>query len=285
MAPHSGPGFLKGHGTGNDFVVLANLGETLSVSEDQVRRLCDRRFGLGADGVLIVSPASQSPIATDAAWFMDYRNADGSLAEMCGNGARLFGRYLYDYGLVDATTFLIATRGGDRTVSVAPDGSVRVEMGVPTTIDDVAAVLVDGIAHAADCWWIPNPHAVVFVEDTEALAVPLPDPVVLSDVFPDGRNVEYVQDMTPSISGAQLHARMRVHERGVGETSSCGTGACAVSLSMRARYGVTGDSVTIVDVPGGRLEVSHGQDDVVSLSGPVAWVATGTIDRKFWEEP
>lgn len=283
MAPHSGPGFLKGHGTGNDFLVLANLDETLSVSQDQVRRLCDRRFGIGADGVLVVSPASQSPVATQAAWFMDYRNADGSVAEMCGNGARLFGKYLFDYGLVDTTTFPIATRGGDRSVSIEPDGSIRVEMGIPTTIDDAAAVVVDGIAHVADCWWIPNPHAVVFVTDTEALASPLPDPVVLSDVFPDGRNVEYVQDLTPSVPGAQLHARMRVHERGVGETFSCGTGACAVSLSMRGRYAVDGDSVTIVDVPGGRLHVSHGQDGTVFLSGPAGWVASGTIDRNFWE--
>lgn len=279
--------FVKGHGTGNDFVVLPNLDGSQEIPPGLIARVCDRRNGIGADGVLIVAPASMAPDdlpASNAQWFMDYRNADGSVAQMCGNGARVFARYLVEQGLERDAEFVILTRGGAREITVESDDNIRVEMGKGTGGDEPApSVEVLGVECSADAWWIPNPHVAVFVDDVDALPTPLPEPVVISDRFPDGHNVEYVQDVTGSDSNATLHAKMRVHERGVGETSSCGTGACAASLAIRRRHNQDHEATTIVDVPGGRLWVHHHEDGQLDLIGPAVLVAQGHFDRTWWE--
>jgi diaminopimelate epimerase len=277
--------FVKGHGTQNDFVLVPDLDDRLANLLDAatVAALCNRRSGLGADGLIRVVPtASVEDVAdqTDVArWFMDYRNADGSIAEMCGNGARVFARYLVQAGLVDADRFTIATRGGIRQVSTVADG-FAVTMGVPTFLpgEPAPTVTVGERSWPASGVFIPNPHAVVFVDDlSHAGDLLTPPHVTPAAAFPDGVNVEFVVDVGPA------HVAMRVHERGSGETRSCGTGAAAVAVASRRRAagGAALGEVPaewIVDVPGGRLTVTeHPEGDVV-LAGPAVLVASGQVD-------
>jgi diaminopimelate epimerase len=251
--------FLKGHGTENDFVLLPDPDGSLVLTKELVRRLCDRRAGIGADGVLRVVPTAKEPDAAEfvgeAAWFMDYRNADGSVAEMCGNGVRVYARYLVMEGLAEEGELRLATRGGVKDVAVDGD-RITVDMGTavvgePLTVDGMPATAVD----------MGNPHAVVHVASVEALGALDPERRDL--------NVEYVEDVAPG------HLRMRVHERGVGETRSCGTGACAAVVATVLRTGETRGSAFTVDVPGGRLEVTWHEDGHVLLTGPAVLVAEG----------
>ncbi len=282
-----GISFAKGHGTQNDFVILPDPAADLALSASKVAAICDRRAGIGADGLLRVVPVEKSEVAGSAQtakWFMDYRNADGSIAEMCGNGARVFARYLHDEGWESANHFVIATRAGEHQVEIMADGNVSVDMGRPRTGPQGQAptVEVGDERLEADAWWLPNPHAVVFVDDPELFEYPLAEPRVLDHGrFPEGQNVEYVQDRS---TDGHLHGVVRVHERGVGETLSCGTGACAVSLSLRKRHQVAQPSTSIVDVRGGRLLVRHATDDRIDLVGPAELVARGTFDANWWED-
>jgi diaminopimelate epimerase len=251
--------FLKGHGTENDFVLLPDPDGSLELTDDLVRRLCDRRAGIGADGVLRVVPVAKEPDAAaylgEAAWFMDYRNADGSVAEMCGNGVRVYARYLVTEGLAAAGPMRLATRGGVKDVDVDGD-DITVDMGVAVVGE---ALTVDGLpATAVD---MGNPHAVVHVASVEALGTLAPERIDL--------NVEYVEDVAP------FHLRMRVHERGVGETRSCGTGACAAVVATVLRTGEPRGAQWDVDVPGGRLVVTWQEDGHVLLTGPAVLVAEG----------
>lgn len=285
MADDHGVEFLKGHGTQNDFVILPDVDAQLDLTAARVVAICDRRAGIGADGVLRVVPvaAIEGLVAPRAQWFMDYRNADGSIAEMCGNGARVFARFLHDVGWETDRDFVIATRAGEHEVTVSDDGRVSVEMGsaVGGPSGPNPVVSVDGEACIAQAWWVPNPHAVVFVDDVDRLETPLPAPIVDDQGrFPDGQNVEYVRDLS---SDGQLHAQVRVHERGVGETKSCGTGVYAVSLSLRKLHSINGASTSIVDVPGGRLWVEHSADGRVRLVGPTELVGRGTFVKQWWE--
>jgi diaminopimelate epimerase len=274
--------FVKGHGTQNDFVLIPDPDNGLDLSPRLVAAICDRRAGVGADGVLRVVRASTAPEAAgqagEAEWFMDYRNADGSVAEMCGNGARVFARYLLDAGLVGAGPFAVATRGGVKPVRFEPDGQVTVDLGIaelPGELDGVE-VSVGGRSWPATGALLPNPHAVARVEDLADVGR-LADPpkVTPADAYPDGANVEFVVDR-----GA-AHVAMRVHERGVGETRSCGTGvaAAAVVSRRRAGYGVSDDFARTwtVDVPGGRLRVVERADGHVELTGPAVLVAAGRL--------
>jgi len=264
VSPDSIP-FVKGHGTRNDFVVLPDLDDALRLSDDEVQAICDRRGGIGADGILRVVRSDG-----DAPWFMDYRNADGSVAEMCGNGIRVFGRYLVDSGLAEAGRILVDTRDGVKKLDVPPTGDVTVGMGAPERLPD-AKVRIGGAWHAGAGWSMGNPHLVVVDADVDAADfsdVPAVDP---PDAFPDGVNVEVVEAL-----GA-AHIRMRVHERGVGETQSCGTGACAAAVAVMAARDER--STYDVDVPGGRLQVKWCDGGQVLLTGPAVLVAEGEWRR------
>jgi diaminopimelate epimerase len=253
--------FVKGHGTQNDFVVLPDVAAgDLDVA--LVQALCDRRTGIGADGVLRVSKDS------DGTYFMDYRNADGSIAETCGNGIRVFVRYLVDEGLTAPGEFVVGTRSGPCPVTVPADGSdITVEMGTPLRLPD-GKVTVAGTSWPAYGVSMGNPHLVVLdagaVADLDLTRQPGYQPL---DGYPDGVNIEFLEPV------GEHHVRMRVHERGVGETRSCGSGACAAAVAAmevaneRAPY--------LVDVPGGRLRVEWRSDDIVTLSGPAVIVARG----------
>jgi diaminopimelate epimerase len=263
--------FLKGHGTENDFVLLPDLDGRLELTPAQVAAICDRRGGIGADGVLRVARDTTG----SAAWFMDYRNADGSTAEMCGNGIRLFARYLVDAGLAPAGDVEINTRDGVKQVRLEDRGDVTVDMGHArfSGPEDIT-VSVDGRVWPATAVDVGNPHAVVFV-DLLADAGDLCRPPVVDPLFPDGVNVEFVARQDAR------HLAMRVHERGVGETRSCGTGACAAMLAAARADGAPPPSSYTVDVPGGRLTVATRADGHVELNGPAVIVASGELAESF----
>ncbi|MGQ0847219.1 MAG: diaminopimelate epimerase [Sporichthyaceae bacterium] len=266
--------FVKGHGTENDFVLLPDPDGQLKLEAADVAAICDRRAGVGADGILRVVRTAAEPEAGawagQAEWFMDYRNADGSIAEMCGNGIRVFARYLVDAGLSAPGKFAIATRGGVRIVECAVQGPVTVDMGA-AVLPDLGPVTV----RVADrCWsasavLMPNPHAVVVVEDVADAGDLLRPPIVEPpSAYPDGVNVEFVRILGPA------HLQLRVHERGSGETRSCGTGVCAAVVAAQ-RSGHLGPGVVDVDVPGGRLQIEVLADGTVSMTGPAVFVAAG----------
>jgi diaminopimelate epimerase len=269
--------FLKGHGTENDFVLLPDPTGTLDLTPSRVRALCDRRRGLGADGVLRVVPgalvADAPPGTSPDDWFMDYRNADGSVAELCGNGVRLFARYLIDAGLVADPDFQVGSRSGPRTVRHHDDGSVTVEMG-RVRRHGMSTVTVEGAAFTGLVVDVGNPHLACLTEmPVEQLDLTVPpghDP----GVFPHGVNVEFVNVL------AAGELRMRVHERGVGETRSCGTGTvAALAAALDARDRDTGEAD--VQVPGGRLHVAI-TGDGSTLTGPAVLVARGRLTPEWW---
>ena len=269
--------FAKGHGTRNDFVLVTDADDARPLTDDDVRFLADRRSGIGGDGVLRAVRARHVPgwDGDPGLWFMDYRNADGSIAEMCGNGVRVFARYLVEEGLVpEGTTSIdLGTRAGLRTAELLPDGRVRVWMGRPETNDAGTVVRVDGQEWGATSVDVGNPHAVVLLGEGDALAA-----LDLGDApewtpranFPHGVNVEFVDEL------AEDRVRMRVFERGVGETESCGTGTVAVASAVARAHGKTEGRWT-VEVPGGEVVVDLAGGEAW-LTGPAVIVARGHVD-------
>lgn len=264
--------FLKGHGTHNDFVLLPDHDGTVhgDLAVERVRALCDRRGGIGGDGVLRVVRAEPG---AGAEWFMDYRNADGSVSEMCGNGIRVFGRHLVDEGLVDASVPLpIATRDGVKTLTFDADsGLITVDMGTPRLLGETK-VAVDGRAWAAAHVDMGNPHAVAFVDDLADAGALIVPPEHDAAAYPAGVNVEFV------VRRGEHHVAMRVHERGSGETQSCGTGACAVAVAAAVADAAPRGTPYRVDLPGGTLTVTWTADDRVLMTGPALIVARGTTN-------
>jgi diaminopimelate epimerase len=268
--------FSKGHGTENDFVLLPDPDGELDLTPARVAALCDRRRGLGADGVLRVvrwAKLGEGPEPVDGVeWFMDYRNADGSLAEMCGNGARVFARYLAHLGWLGDGDVPIGTRGGVRRV-VLDGAEVSVDMG-PATVGGPSTASVDGQAFPGIAVDVGNPH-LACVTETAIDAIDLAHPPGHDPaVFPHGVNVEFV---SPAAGG---DITMRVHERGVGETRSCGTGTvAAVVAALRHAGRETGELG--VHTPGGRLRVTVEADTTI-LHGPAVLVAHGEITDEWW---
>ncbi|MER7195267.1 diaminopimelate epimerase [Streptomyces flaveolus] len=280
--------FLKGHGTENDFVIVPDPENAIDLPPAAVAALCDRRAGIGGDGLLHVVRSAAHPeakdMAAEAEWFMDYRNGDGSVAEMCGNGVRVFARYLQHAGHVTAGDLAVATRGGVKRVHLSKDGDVTVGMGRALLPEGDVEVSVGERSWPARNVNMGNPHAVAFVADLEhAGSLYDPPPYRPATAYPDGVNVEFVVDRGPR------HVAMRVHERGSGETRSCGTGACAVAVATARRDGAdpaaTGTPVTYtVDVPGGTLVITERPDGEIEMTGPAVIVAEGEIDTTWLEE-
>ncbi|MFI6346237.1 diaminopimelate epimerase [Streptomyces sp. NPDC050560] len=280
-------GFLKGHGTQNDFVIIPDPGNALTLPASRIAALCDRRAGVGGDGVLHAVRSAEHPearhLADAAEWFMDYRNADGSVAEMCGNGVRVFARYLQRAGLTGEGDLAVATRGGVKRVHIAKgdDGDITVGMGRAALPGGDVTVAVGERRWPAWNVNMGNPHAVALVSDLAHAGALLTAPSVgPAAAYPDGVNVEFAVDL------GERHLTMRVHERGSGETRSCGTGVCAVAVAAARAAGedpaVTGTQLThTVDVPGGRLTVTQRPDGEVELTGPAVIVAEGTLDPEW----
>jgi len=271
--------FTKGHGTGNDFILLPDPDGLLDLTPALVAALCHRRLGLGADGVLRVVRSAKHPEAAgqaaEAEWFLDYWNADGSGAELCGNGLRVFGRYLLDTGLAaPGPELAVATRAGVVRVRAAGD-TLSAGLARPALVGS-AEVTLGGLhlpGTIVDCG---NPHLVCPVAGLDLAGLDMTRaPGVNPAVFPDGANVEFVASGEP-VDGADVSMRMRVYERGSGETLSCGTGACAVAAVALADAGLD-RGVAAVAVPGGRLTLTL-DDDTCWLAGPAVLVATGDVD-------
>ena len=274
----------KGHGTGNDFVVFADPDGEYDLNAEQVRALTNRHTGIGGDGILraarteasseVAHLLEQEPGAT---WFMDYRNADGSLAEMCGNGIRVFADFLVSSGLATLTpgeTLPIATRGGIRDVTVSASGHYQADLGRWALSGEDPLVHVPGLDVPRPSLGItvPNPHAVVILADTDELeSLDLSRVPAMRPEPAEGANVEFVVPYDPLVDDGVGRIRMRVFERGVGETLSCGTGAVAAALASRHFAGDSAPHHWRVDVPGGSLAVRMfptEEGEHVSLSGP-----------------
>jgi diaminopimelate epimerase len=267
--------FVKGHGTENDFILLPDAdGAAGPPAPALVRALCDRRAGLGADGVIRVvrTEAADDPAAVaareQAEWFMDYANADGSPSEMCGNGVRVLGRYLATHEGVDTTRPLpVATRAGVRLLVFDGD-LITVDMGTPSVLG-TTSVGVGERSWPATHVDMGNPHAVAFVEALSDAGPLLHEPDYDHAVYPQGVNVSFV------VRQSERRVAMRVHERGSGETRSCGTGACAVMVASALADGAGPGSAYDVELPGGVLHVAWTGDDRVLMTGPAVLVAEG----------
>ncbi|WP_315095744.1 diaminopimelate epimerase [uncultured Cellulomonas sp.] len=298
----------KGHGTQNDFVLLDDRDARVELSAALVRSLTDRRAGVGGDGVIRLVAGEHLPegvaaLAEEPAarWFMDYRNGDGSVAEMCGNGVRVFAAYLERLGLWDASDgeLALGTRAGVRRVRRVPvpaglgdDVWYAVDMGrwfLPGGADAARAgadaeVAVAGleVARAGLSVDVGNPHVVLALGgEDELAAADLTRAPEVTPVPPQGTNVELVVPLgeAQQADGTLVgRVRMRVHERGVGETRSCGTGACAAALAVRTWAGVGAPDVWLVDVPGGTVRVSMLPEGHVELAGPAVLVAAADVD-------
>ncbi|NOQ99009.1 diaminopimelate epimerase [Mycolicibacterium fortuitum] len=281
--------FAKGHGTENDFVVLPDLDAALSLTPAAVAALCDRRRGLGADGVLRVTTAGAAQAAgvferlpdgvAASDWYMDYRNADGSIAQMCGNGVRVFAHYLRASGLESADEFVVGSLAGPRPVVLhsadATSADVTVEMGKANRFGTGTAK-VGGRSLSGVAVDVGNPHlACVGLTAGELAALDVGAPVSFDEqLFPEGVNVEV---LTVPADGA---VSMRVHERGVGETRSCGTGTVAATLAALAHQGT--DTGTLrVRIPGGEVTVTI-TESTSYLRGPSVLVARGELSDVWW---
>ncbi|WP_137724800.1 diaminopimelate epimerase [Prescottella subtropica] len=285
--------FSKGHGTENDFVILPDPDADLALPQHRIAALCDRRRGLGGDGLLRVARAGAladtgvlrelpAGVGPDD-WFMDYRNADGSVAEMCGNGVRVFAHYLRATGLESRDEFVVGSRAGARPVVVhAADhvhGDVTVDMGPIRELGGSTAT-VGGRELTGLGIDVGNPHLACVAADLTPAALAALDLTSAPDFdpvfFPAGVNIEILT----ALDGGAVH--MRVHERGVGETRSCGTGTVAAAVAALRGSGTT-DGTVEVRVPGGRVQVTVDAGRA-ALRGPSVLVASGRIDDRWWTE-
>jgi diaminopimelate epimerase len=299
--------FAKGHGTQNDFVLLPDPDGRLSLTPAAVAALCDRRRGLGADGVLRVTKAEAARAAgvfdrlpegvAPGDWYMDYRNADGSIAQMCGNGVRVFAHYLRASGMETRDEFVVGSLAGPRPVVMhdwtPTTADVTVEMGKTNQLG-VGEAIVGGRPFAGLAIDVGNPHLACVDADLtidELAALDVAAPVQFDHAqFPEGVNIEVLtapvvgglpreREVPPPSYGGQS-VTMRVHERGVGETRSCGTGTVAAAVAALAFSGATTGTLQ-VRIPGGEVTVTV-TDSSSYLRGPSVLVAHGELSREWW---
>ncbi len=271
--------FTKMHGLGNDFVVFDATQQPLTLSAGQAQLIADRRFGVGCDQILIVEPAPD-----DSADFL-YRifNADGSEVSQCGNGARCFARFVRDQGLIDRDEIRVVTHAGPMLLNLLADGQVTVNMGVPRLEPADIPFIADSRSHTYQlevngkllsiaALSLGNPHAVLIVDDVETAPVASMGPLIESHPrFPERVNAGFLQVLG---SG---HGRLRVFERGSGETLACGSGACAAIVAGR-QQGLFGEQVEL-ELRGGILQLSWaGEGEPVMMTGPATTVFEGVID-------
>lgn len=256
-----------GHGTENDFVILFDPDSQYVITPAQIAAICNRSSGIGADGFIRITKP-------DGKWFMDYSNSDGSIAEMCGNGIRVMARYLVARGHLPEGIFAINTRAGIKHLRVPLEGDISVNMGQVTDEMEEIEVTQNGKTWEGLNISVGNPHAVVFLENLEELGSLETAPVVSpQSSYPEGVNVEFVQILTNN------EARMRVHERGSGETRSCGTGTCAVALAATLHTRGKLPSRWTIYPPGGRLIVDIDGHSNATLIGPAELIADHDISK------
>ena len=256
-----------GHGTHNDFVLVFDEDNKLTFTADQIKRICDRNSGIGSDGFIKI-------VKKDGAWFMDYSNADGSVAEMCGNGIRVMARYLTDRGHQPSGIYSINTRAGRKFLSVPETGDISVNMGQVSQVPGEITVEANNNSYQGFNIEIGNPHAVVFTDDTSSAGdlkvAPWVEP---DDEYPDGVNIEFAQFLDNG------EIKMRVFERGVGETQSCGTGTCAVALAATIKNRKQLPIKWVINPPGGTLIVEIDGHSNATLTGPAELVKDIELDK------
>ena len=260
-----------GHGTHNDFLVFFDPEASLELKADQIARMCNRTTGIGADGIIRIIKGD------DGKWFMDYRNADGSIAEMCGNGIRVMARYLVAKGHQREGIFAIDTRAGIKHLRVPSNDDISVNLGKVYDEGETVTASANGVTYKGFNINVGNPHAVVFTDDLSSLGSleRAPD-VSPAASYPEGVNVEFVE-LLP-----QHEAKMRVHERGSGETQSCGTGTCAVALAATLQLGESLPSRWVIYPPGGRLVVDIDGHSNATLTGPAVLVEDHDVSEYLW---
>jgi diaminopimelate epimerase len=284
--------FTKGQGTGNDFVLVLDAEGELSLSSKQIAKICDRRFGIGADGFIRVVKSAKLPegqeilaVEPTAIWFMDYYNSDGSAAEMCGNGIRVFARYLLDRGLAKiegGSTLAVGTRSGVKDLTQGSNG-FAVDLG-RWKLTNEFTVEAKGIevARPSQGIEIGNPHVVVALSsDAELKQLKLFEAPIVEPAPVNGANVEFVVPNEPMIKDGVGYFSFRVHERGVGETLSCGTGIAAAALATRYWAGASAPNQWQVQALGGVVAVrmfATEDGEHVSISGPAELTFDGEID-------
>ena len=277
--------FTKMHGCGNDYVYVNGFTEKVTDKPKAVVALSDRHFGIGSDGVIFINPSQQADFE------MEMYNADGTRAEMCGNGIRCVGKYVYDHGMTDKTSITVESFGKvkylDLTVEKGKVVKVKVNMGKPElTAKEVPVVseheqvideeiIVKGKSYRMTCVSMGNPHAVVFMDDVEHLAIEEIGPYFENHArFPNRTNTEFVQVIDDG------HVKMRVWERGTGETLACGTGCCATAVACVLNH-LTGEHVT-VQVLGGEIEIYWDQkENLVYMTGPAVTVFEGETEEAY----
>ena len=277
--------FTKMHGCGNDYVYVNGFTEHVENKPEMVRKTSDRHFGVGSDGVIFINPSEQADFE------MEMYNADGTRAEMCGNGIRCVGKYVYDHGMTDKTSITVESFGKvkylDLTVENGKVVKVKVNMGKPElTAKEVPVVseneqvideeiIVKGKSYRMTCVSMGNPHAVVFMDDVEHLAIEEIGPYFENhERFPNRTNTEFVQVIDDG------HVKMRVWERGTGETLACGTGCCATAVACVLNH-LTGEHVT-VQVLGGEIEIYWDQkENLVYMTGPAVTVFEGETEEAY----
>jgi diaminopimelate epimerase len=276
--------FAKYQGIGNDFVMIADPADGIRLDGNLVRRLCDRRFGIGGDGVIRVLPGHEG-----GELFMDYYNSDGSIGEMCGNGIRCLALFAREQGMTSETEIKVETRAGLKVVQVEGE-LVRVDMGPPEfdasripvkTAGDPLHVMIDlgDVSFEAATLGMGNPHAVIFTEAPEDIPLEQIGPrIETHPMFPEMANVEFAHVESSD------DVRMRVWERGSGQTMACGTGACAVAVASRVLAGM--NSTMTVHMPGGDLAVewkgSIDDPSPVYMTGPAEKSFDGTLDLETY---
>ncbi|HRY19365.1 MAG TPA: diaminopimelate epimerase [Candidatus Competibacteraceae bacterium] len=270
--------FTKMQGLGNDFVVIDSINQTVALAPEHIRHLADRRFGIGCDQILLVEASQRADV--------DFRyrifNADGSEVEQCGNGARCFARFVRDRGLTPKNELCVETLAGLLQLRLLPDGQVMVDMGpprlepanVPFFATERAlryAITVDGMELEIGVVSMGNPHAVVIVNDVDQAPVAHLGPLIEQHSrFPKRANVGFMQVVDPN------HIRLRVFERGAGETLACGSGACAAAVVGQLWNRLCPN--VRVELPGGELEIHWtGEGESVTMTGPAATVFEGWI--------
>ncbi|MCC8121083.1 MAG: diaminopimelate epimerase [Oscillospiraceae bacterium] len=260
--------FTKMEGLGNDYIYLNGLNGLPEDLPALARRLSDRHFGVGADGLICICPSEKADVA------MRMFNADGSEGEMCGNGIRCVGKYVYDKGLAAKTTLTVETLAGVKTLCLKVEGgqvsAVTVDMGIPQ-VDPALEVTVEGERYTLHPASMGNPHAILYVPDTKTAPLTNLGPQIeCHPLFPNRTNVEFV-----SVTD-RTHLSMRVWERGSGETLACGTGACA-TLAVTASLGLC-ERRCAVELLGGRLDIHWSQEDGhIYMTGPAVTVFEGTV--------
>jgi diaminopimelate epimerase len=266
--------FYKYEGAGNDFIMINNFKENINLTKDDIKNICDRHWGVGADGVILLQ------FSDKADCFMNYYNSDGTIAEMCGNGVRCTTKFYLEQTGSDLQELTIDTRAGLKKVVVNEDGTVSVNMGIPSEMtrdipSDFPSEIINIDDYTLHCVSMGNPHAVMEVDNLEKIEVKTIGPKIENDFhFPNKINVEFVEKINDD------YYKVKVWERGCGETLSCGTGACAVFAilsKLSSSRTVLEEKEITLEFPGGKLYLSENHEGEIILRGPAKFIFKGEI--------